>query len=151
MIGAPAPIPHIAIWLAACLANAAFQELLVRGYPFDTLHGSLGILPAALITTALLVAFHPGAFADGPAAVLQMVAASLLLTERRLLAGGLVAPTAAHFAWNAAGGIGLGVVALADDYPHALSLSIGDGASLSAGAPVGQGGYAVVPMECELA
>lgn len=133
-LGAAAPVPHLAIWLAACLANAAFQELLVRGYAFDALRASLGAIPAALVTTALFVAFHPGAFADGPAAVLQMAAASLLLTELRLLTGGLAASTAAHFAWNAAGGIGLGVVALADDYPHALSLSVGGGASLSAGA-----------------
>lgn len=70
-----------------------------------------------------------------PAAHLAIwAAASLLLTELRLLTGGLAVSVAAHFAWNAAGGIGLGVVALADDYPHALSLSVGDGASLSAGA-----------------
>lgn len=133
-IGAAAPVPHLAIWLAACLANAAFQELLVRGYAFDALRASLGVTPAALVTTALFVAFHPGAFADGPSAVLQMAAASLLLTELRLITGRLSASVAAHFAWNAAGGIGLGVVALADDYPHALSLSVGSGASLSAGA-----------------
>lgn len=133
-LGAAAPAPHLAIWLAACLANAAFQELLVRGYAFDALRASLGAIPAALVTTALFVAFHPGAFADGPAAVLQIAAASLLLTELRLLTGRLAASTAAHFAWNATGGIGLGVVALADDYPHALSLSVGSGASLSAGA-----------------
>lgn len=77
--------------------------------------------------------FHPGAFESGPVAVLQMAAASLLLTELRLLTGGLVAPTAAHFAWNAAGGIGLGVVALADDYPHVFSCSVGVGTSLSIG------------------
>lgn len=133
-VGPAHPAAHLAIWAAACLANAAFQEMLVRGFAFDSLRESLGVVPATLVTTALFVAFHPGAFADGPAAVLQMAAASLLLTELRLLTGGLAASVAAHFAWNAAGGIGLGVVALADDYPHALSLSVGDGASLSAGA-----------------
>lgn len=133
-VGPAHPAAHLAIWAAACLANADFQEMLVRGFAFDSLRESLGVVPATLVTTALFVAFHPGAFADGPAAVLQMAAASLLLTELRLLTGGLAASTAAHFAWNAAGGIGLGVVALADDYPHALSLSVGGGASLSAGA-----------------
>ncbi len=133
-VGMAASVPHIPVWLAACLANAAFQELLIRGYPFDVLRGSLGIFPATYITTALFIAFHPGAFVDGPLAVLQMAVASFLLAELRLLAGGLVVPIAAHFAWNAAGGIGLGAVALADDYPHALSLSIGNGTSLSTGA-----------------
>ena len=133
-LGAGAPVPHLAIWLAACLANAAFQELLVRGYAFDALRASLGVIPATLITTALFVAFHPGAFADGPAAVHQLAAASLLLTELRLLTGRLATSTAAHFAWNAAGGIGLDVVALADDYPRALTLSVEGGTSLSAGA-----------------
>ena len=132
-LGPAAPVAHLALWVAACLANAAFQELLVRGYAFDSLRESLGVAGATLITTALFVAFHPGAFESGPVAVLQMAAASLLLTELRLLAGGLVAPTAAHFAWNAAGGIGLGVVALADDYPHVFSCSVGVGTSLSTG------------------
>ena len=133
-LGPAAPVAHLSLWVAACLVNAAFQELLVRGYAFDSLRESLGVEPATLITTALFVAFHPGAFESGPVAVLQMAAASLLLTELRLLTGGLVAPTAAHFAWNAAGGIWLGVVALADDYPHVFSCSVGSGASLSAGA-----------------
>lgn len=133
-LGPAAPVAHLALWAAACLANAAFQELLVRGYAFGSLRESLGVAPATLTTTALFVAFHPGAFESGPVAVLQMAAASLLLTELRLLTGGLVAPTAAHFAWNAAGGIGLGVVALADDYPHVFSCSVGTGASLSTGA-----------------
>lgn len=132
-LGPAAPVAHLALWVAACLANAAFQELLVRGYAFDSLRESLGVAGATLITTALFVAFHPGAFESGPVAVLQMAAASLLLTELRLLTGGLVAPTAAHFAWNAAGGIGLGVVALADDYPHVFSCSVGVGTSLSTG------------------
>lgn len=133
-LGPAAPVSRLVLWLAACLANAAFQELLVRGYSFDSLSGSLGAVPATLLTTVLFVAFHPGAFASGSVAVFQMAAASLLLTELRVLTGGLVAPTAAHFVWNAAGGIGLGVVALADDYPHVLSLSVGAGTSLSAGA-----------------
>lgn len=132
-LGPAAVVPHLILWLTACLANAAFQELLVRGYAFDALRESLGIAPATLLTTALFVAFHPGAFESGAVAVLQMAAASLLLTGLRLLSDGLVAPTAAHFAWNAAGGIGLGLVALADDYPHALSFSVGGGAPLSAG------------------
>lgn len=132
-LGPAAPVAHLALWVAACLANAAFRELLVRGYAFDSLRESLGVAGATLITTALFVAFHPGAFESGPVAVLQMAAASLLLTELRLLTGGLVAPTAAHFAWNAAGGMGLGVVALADDYPHVFSCSVGVGTSLSTG------------------
>ena len=148
--GAPAVVPALPLWIAACFINAAFQEILVRGYAFGALARGGGVAAATAVTTLVFVLFHPGAFACGPVAVLQIAAASVLLTEVRLATRGLAAPIAMHAAWNALGGIGFGVVALADDYPRVFDTTIGGSACVSGGAMGLEGSVVTLVITCAL-
>lgn len=149
-LGSPSNVPALPAWIAACAANAAFQEVLVRGYAFDALARGKGIVFAAVVTTVVFTVFHPGAFACGPVAVLQIAAASVLLTLVRIASGGLAAPIGMHAAWNAVGGIGFGVVSLADDYPSVFDVSLGGPALLSGGAMGVEGGVVALAVTCVL-
>lgn len=148
--GAPAAVPALPLWIAACFTNAAFQEILVRGYAFGALARGGGVAAATAVTTLAFVLFHPGAFACGPVSVLQIAAASVLLTEVRLVTHGLAAPIAMHAAWNALGGIGFGVVALADDYPRVFDTTIGGPACVSGGAMGLEGSVVTLLITCAL-
>ena len=102
------------------------------------------------LATAVFALFHPGAFACGPVAALQIVAASVLLTLVRLFSGGLATPIAMHAAWNAIGGIGFGVVSLADDYPNVFATSL-SGPELISGGTMGiEGSVVVLAVTCAL-
>lgn len=110
----------LAIWVLALALNAAFQEYLVHGWGFDVMLRGCGPVVATIITTVAFALFHPGAFEVGPMAVACIAAFGILLALLRLLSGGLLAPILVHAVWNILGGIGLGLVTLADDYPHVL-------------------------------
>ncbi len=119
------------IWTLALALNAAFQEYLVHGWGFDVLVRGHGPVSAVAVTTVLFAFLHPGAFMAGPMAVACIAAFGALLAVLRLVTGGLLAPILAHAIWNILGGIGLGLVTLADDYPHVLNATL-DGGPLSA-------------------
>lgn len=133
-LGVPADVLALPVWIVACAINATFQEILVRGYAFDAISRGGGVVAATVITTLVFIAFHPGAFVCGPIAVLQIAAASVLLTVVRIVTGSLAAPIAMHAAWNALGGIGFGAVMLANDYPSVFGATLGGPAWISGGA-----------------
>lgn len=122
------------LWVLALTLNAAFQEYLVRGWGFDVLVRSAGPVAATLVTTVAFTLLHPGAFEVGPVAVACIAAFSVALSLLRLVTGGLLAPILVHAIWNNLGGIGLGLVALADDYPHVLDATLSGSPLISGGA-----------------
>lgn len=130
----PARIEALAMWVAACFVNAAFQELLIHGYAFTTLLRAKGLAFATVATTVLFVVLHPSAFACGPVAVAVIVGFGVLLALVRVGAGGLAGAMGLHGAWNALGGIGFGLVVLADDYPHVFNSAIQASDFVSGGA-----------------
>lgn len=115
------------MWTLALALNAAFQEYLVHGWGFDVLLRGRGPAAATVVTTILFTLLHPGAFASGPMAVACIAAFGALLAVLRLVTGGLLAPVLVHAVWNILGGIGLGLVTLADDYPHVLNATLDGG------------------------
>ena len=88
------------------LAPAAlFEELLVRGYPFQVLRESVGALPALLLTSVVFGVLHwtnPGATV-GSVAIVTL--AGIFLGGVLLATGSLWAAFAAHLAWNATLGV----------------------------------------------
>lgn len=148
--GAPADIPTLLVWIVACVINAAFQEILVRGYAFDAISRGRGVTAATIVTSLVFIAFHSGAFACGPVAVLQIAAASVLLTAVRVATNGLAAPIAMHAAWNALGGVGFGVVALASDYPSVFDATLNGPAWISGGAMGLEGSVVTLVVTCIL-
>ena len=132
-IGEPAVVGALAVWVIACAVNAAFQEVLIHGYGFSVLVRGKGVLVAVIATTVVFTLLHPNAFMCGPIAVATIAAAGVLHGLVRLATGGLSASIALHAVWNALGGIGFGIVALADDYPHVFSGTLSGPAFLSGG------------------
>ena len=135
-------VQNIFVWISACFINAAFQEVLFRGYLFDLLAKGKNEVIATIITTIVFTLFHPGAFLAGPIAVFQIALASIFLTLLRLVTCGITASIAVHASWNVLGGIVFGVVNLAADYP-ALFIVQMTGAWFLTGASMGLEGSLV--------
>lgn len=147
-LGESSPVSQLPLWVIACALNAAFQEILVRGYAFSVLQAGKGTLFATVVTTALFTLMHPGAFMCGPAAVACIVALSVLLTVLRVNTGSLATSIGFHAAWNALGGIGLGVVSLADDYPCVLGGELAGPQWLAGGSMGLEGSVMTLGLTC---
>jgi membrane protease YdiL (CAAX protease family) len=90
------------------LAAAAFEELVFRGYPLQTLIKGLGQWPAVLLTSILFGLAHlsnPNASTLG---IINTVLAGLLLCFGYLQTRRLWLPYGLHFVWNAGLGLILG-------------------------------------------
>lgn len=131
------------LWLVALFLNTIMQELLVRGYLYQRLRLSAGIPVAAIVTTALFLFCHGGAIEVGWLPCANIVLMSLFMTVVLEWTESLIAPILIHFLWNSIGGILLGGVSLADDYPHLIDLSM-HGSPLFSGGPFKIEGSVVV-------
>lgn len=126
-------IPNLAVWIIAAFLNVIMQELLVRGYLYQMLKQQYNIVAATIVTTALFVSLHGGAFEAGIVPVLNVLSMSLLMTIVLEYTGGVIAPIMMHAIWNIVGAIILGGVSLADDYPHLVNTSFRGNTLLSGG------------------
>lgn len=127
-------VPQLWLWLAALFLNTLMQELLVRGYLYQRLKASYSVPLAAVVSTVLFLLCHGGALEAGWLPCANIVLMSLFVTAVLEYTGSLVAPVLIHFLWNSIGGIFLGGVSLADDYPHMIDLTMHGNAWLSGGA-----------------
>lgn len=98
--------------LAACLLTL-FQvfgeELFFRGWLQPLLAARCGPWIGLALTSALFALAHALIAAPGPLAILNIFLAGMLFGLLALRTGGLWAPVAAHWAWNAAEMSGLGL------------------------------------------
>jgi len=113
---------NVLIWLIPVFLNAAAQELLVRGYVYQLLKQEYNLIVATIVTTLLFVLFHGGTISEGALPIVNIVLTSLLLTACLEAFNGLTVPIMMHFVWNGIGGIVLGGVNLAEDYPSLFSM-----------------------------
>lgn len=113
-------IPQLALWMLAVVLNAAMQELLVRGYLYNMLKTHYSHAAAAVLTTVLFTAMHGGAFEQGMIAVCNVATMSLLMSALLERTQQLIWPICLHAAWNLLGGLVLGAIPLAEDYPSVL-------------------------------
>jgi membrane protease YdiL (CAAX protease family) len=81
-------------------ANAAMQELLVRGYIFAVIEARGGQWWALGTTSLLFALLHLGAARDAPLALANVALAGLLLGLLRCATGRLWASVGAHATWN---------------------------------------------------
>ncbi len=126
-------IPLIYIWIFATFLNVVMQELLVRGYLYQMLKQNYNVIIATIITTMLFTALHGGAFEVGIIPVINVFSMSILMTIILEYTGSLIAPTIMHFIWNSFGGVILGGVSLAEDYPHLMNMTFSGNIILSGG------------------
>ena len=109
--GPPSAImPELALLgVALILVQTSAEEFLVRGWLQPVLVEQVGPWVGIALASALFAALH---LAGGPVAwhsLANMVLAGLLFGVLAWRSGGLVAPIAAHFAWNLAEDVGFGL------------------------------------------
>lgn len=121
------------LWIISAFLNTMMQELLVRGYIYQKIKKEYQVIPAAIVTTALFTLFHGGAFEAGIIPVLNVITMSLFVTALYEYSENLLAPIMAHALWNIIGGIILGGVSLADDYPNVWNMIASGNPLLSGG------------------
>ena len=100
--GAPLSSPIGALVLGAVLVvvQSVAEEAFFRGWLQPVLCASWGAWPGLLLTAAAFALLHIIAGAHGILAVVNLFLGGLLFGLLALRTGGLLAPAAAHFAWN---------------------------------------------------
>jgi uncharacterized protein len=84
----------------AMLINTVTQEVLVRGYPQQTLQSHFGSVPAIILSAILFTALHLGAIKGTLLPAINLFAAGLLLGIAYAVTKNLWLPIALHFGWN---------------------------------------------------
>lgn len=117
-------VPDFGIWFLAAFLNVVTQEFLIRGYIYRLLKVRHGLTAALAITTLLFTLLHGGAFEAGLIAVINVLTMCLFTHFMFEVEGSLLAPIMAHAVWNIIGGLFLGGIQLADDYPSLFTLIV---------------------------
>jgi uncharacterized protein len=96
----PSPVGAILAGAALVLLQSGAEEAFFRGWLQPVLCTSWGAWPGLLLAAAAFAALHIIAGAHGALAVANLFLGGLLFGLLALRTGGLLAPIAAHFAWN---------------------------------------------------
>jgi uncharacterized protein len=88
------------IYGIALLINASLQEILFRGYLFQTIENNINALSAILITSVLFMGMHIGAIKAGIVPSLNVFGAGLVFAIAYYKTKNLWMPIAIHFVWN---------------------------------------------------
>ena len=138
------PVPLLGLWILSALLNTIMQELLIRGYLYQLIKTQYSTAAAAIATTALFTFLHGGALEAGMVPTFNVVTMSLLMVLVLEYTQCLLAPMVMHFLWNCIGGILLGGVSLAEDYPQLCRTEFTGSVLLSGGAPEMEGSIVVL-------
>jgi len=137
-------VPLLGLWILSALLNTVMQELLIRGYLYQLIKHQYSTVAAAIVTTALFTFLHGGALEAGIIPTLNVVTMSLLMGLVLEYTQSLLGPTVMHFLWNCIGGILLGGVSLAEDYPQLCRTEFTGPVLLSGGTPKMEGSIVVL-------
>ena len=102
---------HLLLSTAIVLLGVAAEELLFRGWLLGALEDMLGSSWAVLLSAIAFSGFHwwaGGATAD-VVSLANLMLGGLWFGLLAVRSGGILAPMAAHFAWNASESIGFGL------------------------------------------
>ena len=102
---------HLILSAAIVLLGVAAEELLFRGWLLGALQDMLGSSWAVLLSAIAFSGFHwwaGGATAD-VVSLANLMLGGLWFGLLAVRSGGILAPMAAHFAWNASESIGFGL------------------------------------------
>lgn len=107
---AAASAASLALGLGLTLFQVTAEEAMFRGWLFPALAERIGLAGGIVGSAVAFAGFHLVGGAGAPLSLLNLAlgGAWFALLARR--SGGLVAPVAAHFGWNVAEDIGLGLV-----------------------------------------
>ena len=107
----PAVESHLLLSAGIVLLGVAAEELLFRGWLLGALQDMLGSAWAVLLSAIAFSGFHwwaGGASAD-VVALANLMLGGMWFGLLAVRSGGILAPMAAHFAWNASESIGFGL------------------------------------------
>jgi uncharacterized protein len=106
----PAAERHIVLALLIVLLGVTAEELLFRGWLQSALQDRLGPWLAVVLSAVAFSGFHlwAGGAAD-PVSLANLLLGGLWFGLLALRSGGVIAPMAAHFGWNAAESLGFGL------------------------------------------
>jgi membrane protease YdiL (CAAX protease family) len=90
------------------IGAAAFEELVFRGYPLQTLMGGIGTWPAIILMSALFGLAHINNPNVSWLGIINTILAGIWLSAAYLKTRSLWLPYGLHFAWNAGLGMILG-------------------------------------------
>lgn len=96
--------------LALILLQTSSEEVFFRGWVQKMLIGEWGNVAAVSVTALLFMAFHLLGGTRAPVTLLNLLLGGIWFGLLALRSGGLLAPIAAHFAWNAIEELGYGLI-----------------------------------------
>ncbi|MCB2079213.1 MAG: CPBP family intramembrane metalloprotease [Novosphingobium sp.] len=96
--------------LPLILLQTSAEEFLVRGWLQQVLIGLTSPVAGVLLASVMFAGLHLASGPVAPHSLLNMVLAGCFFGVLAWRSGGLVAPVAAHFAWNAVEDFGFGLV-----------------------------------------
>ena len=96
----PSPLLPIAFGAVVIALQSVSEEAFFRGWLQPVLSADWGPWVGLLVTSALFAALHIIAGAQGAMAVVNLFLGGLLFGVLAMRTGNLIAPAAAHFAWN---------------------------------------------------
>ncbi len=102
--------PVLLLGLVLTLMQTGAEELLFRGWLQGVLTRLAGAWPGIALSAAAFAAMHLAGGAVPPLALANLALAGVLFGLLARATGGLAAPIAAHFAWNAVEDLGFGLV-----------------------------------------
>lgn len=88
------------IYGIAILINASLQEILCRGYIFQTIESNFNAISAIIITSVLFLGLHVGAIKAGIIPSINVFGAGLVFAIAYYKTKNLWMPISIHFIWN---------------------------------------------------
>ena len=105
-----APAWFLGMGLAITVLQVGAEEMLFRGWLLSSLKNKLGPALAVIASALAFSAFHLLGGASSPLSLVNLVLGGIWFALLAQRSGGLLAPLMAHYAWNVAEDIGLGLV-----------------------------------------
>ncbi|MET0180985.1 MAG: CPBP family intramembrane glutamic endopeptidase [Novosphingobium sp.] len=101
---------YLALGLALTMLQVVAEEVMFRGWLFPAVAERVGIAGGIGLSAAAFSAFHLIGGAKAPLSLFNLVLGGVWFALLAWRSGGLLAPIAAHFGWNIAEDLGLGLV-----------------------------------------
>ena len=128
------------------MLNTVTQEVLARGYIFQTIASKTSPTWAIFFSAVLFVLYHAGGLRGAPLATINVFGAGVLFGVAFHLSGNLWLPISIHFAWNFLLGPVLGLSISGHAWRNGWRLLAIQGPSLFTGGAFGLEGSLVVTL-----
>jgi len=131
---------------AAMILNTVTQEVLERGYVFQTIQAQSNGTWAVSVTAIIFVLYHAAGFQESWLPALNVFLAGILFGIAYYLSGTLWLPIAMHFAWNFLLGPVLGLSVSGQDLANSWHIFTLQRPTLFVGGEFGVEGSLVVTL-----